>query len=440
MPNLTRIVFVVVVAILSIGAFAAIEPRADEFDPSAAPTLGVLYAAPAEQVETLALASGETLSGVLERARVTGGDLTTLMVGLREHMNPRRVRAGTEITVRRWHADHALRAVDVRVNADTTVRLTRNEVAWESSVVVTPIVIDTVMLAGEIAAGRSLYEAVMLDERATVPVKDRRQLVYSLAEVFEFKLDFSREIQPGDSYRVVYERDVRPDGSARAQRVLAAEIVNQDRPYTAVLFERGDGRSDYYDEKGGSLRRGFTRYPIEFARITSHFNLRRKHPVLGTTRAHVGTDIGAPTGTPVRSTSDGTVTFAGRQGGYGNMIIVRHANGYTTRYAHLSRFAAGMRAGKKVALKETIGYVGQTGLATGPHLHYELRKNGRPVNAAREKLPDAPPLEKKHMAAFSEVAKQRMALLDHANAPRYATRPVVERTPTAAPVAAAGGT
>src|SRR5690606_25861737 len=131
----------------------------------------------------------------------------------------------------------------------------------------------------------------------------------------------------------------------------------------------------YYDEKGGSLRRGFTRYPIEFARVTSRFNPNRKHPVLGVNRAHLGTDIGARTGTPVRSTADGTVTFAGKQGGYGNMVIVRHANGYTTRYAHLSRFAAGMRAGRKVALKETIGYVGQTGLATGPHLHYELRKN-----------------------------------------------------------------
>src|SRR5690606_24568106 len=128
---------------------------------------------------------------------------------------------------------------------------------------------------------------------------DRRKLVYSMAEVFEFKLDFTSEIQPGDAYRVAYERDTRPDGSARAQRVLAAEIVNQGRAYTAILFEPEDGSPQYYDEKGGSLRRGFTRYPIEFARVTSRFNPNRKHPVLGVNRAHLGTDIGARTGTPV---------------------------------------------------------------------------------------------------------------------------------------------
>lgn len=439
MPNLTRIVFVVVVAIFSIGAFATVEPRPRDVDPAAAPTLGVLYAAPAEQIETHALGSGQTLSGVLEQARLSGGELNTLMLGLREHLNPRRVRAGTEITVRRWNSNDLVRAVEVRVNADTTVRLVRQDVNWQSDVVVTPTVLDTVYLAGEIAAGRSLYEAVMLDPGSTVPVSDRRKLVYSLAEVFEFKLDFSSEIQPGDAYRVAYERETRPDGSAREQRVLAAEIVNQGRSYTAILFEPADGTPQYYDEKGGSLRRGFTRYPIEFARITSHFNLNRKHPVLGVNRAHVGTDIGAPTGTPVRSTADGTVTFAGRQGGYGNMVIIRHANGYTTRYAHLSRFAPGMRSGKKVTLKETIGYVGMTGLATGPHLHYELRKNGQPVNAAKEKLPDAPPLAAKYRTAFSALSQQRMGMLDRADAGRYASLPVIERSASPSSRAAADG-
>ena len=439
MPNLTRIVFVVVVAISSISAFATVEPRPGTVDPAAAPTLGVLYAAPAEQIQTLALGSGQTLSGVLEQARVTGADLNTLMLGLRDHLNPRRIRTGTEITVRRWNSTDQVRAVEVRVNADTTVRLVRQAVSWDSDIVVTPTVVDTVYMAGEIMAGRSLYEAVMLDPSSTVPVSDRRKLVYSLAEVFEFKLDFTSEIQPGDAYRVAYERESRPDGSSRAQRVLAVEIVSKGRPYTAILFDPADGSSQYYDAQGGSLRRGFTRYPIEFARVTSRFNPNRKHPVLGVNRAHLGTDIGARTGTPVRSTADGTVTFAGRQGGYGNMVIVRHANGYTTRYAHLSRFAAGMRSGRKVTLKETIGYVGQTGLATGPHLHYELRKNGRPVDAQKEKLPDAPPLASKYRTAFAALAEERMGMLDRAQAVRYASRPAVEASGAAPARTAAEG-
>jgi murein DD-endopeptidase MepM/ murein hydrolase activator NlpD len=421
MTNLYRVGFVTVVAVLSIGAFATIQPGVEDVDPSAAPTLGVLYAAPAERIETHPIQSGETLSGVLEQSRITGTELTTLMLGLREHLNPRRVRAGTEITVRRWNTNEGIRSVEVRLNADTTVRAMRDEVSWQSQVVVTPVDLDTVYTSGEISEGRSLYEAVLLDEASTVPAADRTNLVYTLAEVFEFKLDFTREIQPGDEYRLMYERESRPDGSARSLRILAAELTNDGKPFTAVLFELPGDRTTYYDEKGGSLRRGFTRYPIEFARVTSNFNRKRFHPVLGIYRAHLGTDIGARTGTPVRSTAEGTVTFAGRDGGYGNVVVVRHANGYSTRYAHLSRFASGVRSGKKVALKQTIGYVGATGLATGPHLHYELRKNGRPVDAMREKLPDAPPLEAKYRSRFLSVAEERMALLDQAGLARYAS-------------------
>jgi murein DD-endopeptidase MepM/ murein hydrolase activator NlpD len=373
------------------------------------------------------MSAGETLTGVLAAARITGEEMTDLLLGLRAHLNPRRLNAGTEITVRRWNHGAAMRAVEVRVNADTTVRLTREELGWDSDVVVTPIVLDTLYSAGRIEAGRTLYEAMVMDNASEVPVKDRTDLVYRLAEVFEFKLDFTREIQPGDSYRLAYEREARPDGSARARRILAAEILSSGKRYTAVLFDVPGAGPQYYDAEGGSLRKGFTRYPIDFARVTSSFSRNRRHPVLGVSRAHLGTDIGASSGTPVRATADGTVTFAGRQGGYGNMIIVRHANGYTTRYAHLRGFARGIRSGARVSLKQTIGYVGMTGLTTGPHLHYELRRNGQPIDAVRAKLPDAPPLEGKHRKAFVAAAERRLQLLDRAHGPRYAvrTQPVV---------------
>ena len=423
MPNLSRIVAVFVIALCSIGAFAVMEPRVADVDPARAPELGVLYAAPAERVETHQLARGETLTGVLAQSRITGPDMAELLLGLREHLNPRRLAAGVEITVRRWHSTDSMRAVEVRLNADTTVRLRRAESGWNSDVVVTPTVLDTVYAAGTIAAGRTLYETIVLDETSLVPPTDRTDLVMSLADIYEYKLDFTREIQPGDSYRFVYEREARPDGSARARRILAAELVSKDRPYTAVLFSGVEGTNSYYDAKGGSMRQGFSRYPVDFRRITSRFNPRRYHPVLGIYRAHMGTDFGVSTGTPVKATGDGTVIFVGRDGGYGNAIVLRHHGGYTTRYAHLSRFAKGLRVGKRVGLKEVIGYSGATGLVSGPHLHYELRLNGRAIDGQTAKLPGAPPLPAAQKAAFLAQAKVRLEVLERGQVPQYAVEP-----------------
>ncbi|HSJ14742.1 MAG TPA: peptidoglycan DD-metalloendopeptidase family protein [Longimicrobiales bacterium] len=430
MPNRYRIVVVFVIAVFSIGAFAAIEPRVADVDPDRAPELGVLYAAPAERVETRQLAAGETLTGVLAQSRVTGAELAELLQGLREHLNPRRLAAGAEITVRRWNASDSMRAVEVRLNADTTVRLQRADSGWSSDIVVTPTVFDTVHAAGTIEAGRTLYESIVLDQQSLVPPADRTDLVMSLADIYEYKLDFTREIQPGDSYRFVYEREARPDGSARSRRILAAEVVSKDRPFTAVWFNGVEGGSAYYDAQGRSMRQGFSRYPVDFRRITSRFNPNRYHPVLGIYRAHLGTDFGVPTGTPVKATGDGTVVFAGRDGGYGNVIVLRHHGGYTTRYAHLSRFAPGIRVGRKVALKELIGYSGATGLATGPHLHYELRLNGRAIDGQTAKLPGAPPLPAKLKMAFDSQAQVRLEILERGARPRYAARPT---SPSPAP-------
>jgi len=420
MTNLRTYLFIAVVAAVTVVALTIVEPRLQSAGPGHAPTLGVIYAAPAEQVETHSLAAGETLTEVLASAHIKGPEMTDMLLGLREHLNPRRLNAGTEITVRRWTGTDATRAVEVRLNADSTVRLTRRPIGWGSDVLVTPVLLDTVYTAGRIDAGRTLYEAMLTDETSSVPMADRTALVVQLAEVFEFKLDFTREIQPGDTYRLMYEREARPDGTARAKRILAAEIVSAGKQYTGILYDVPGTGPGYYDLQGGSLRKGFTRYPIEFVRITSRFSLNRRHPILGTTRAHLGTDIGAPSGTPVRATADGTVTFSGWNGGYGNLIIVRHANGYTTRYGHLRAFAKGIRAGTRVALHQTIGFVGMTGLATGPHLHYELRKNGQPIDPQRAKLPDTPPLDARYRTAFLEVASQRLQLLNRNYGPQYA--------------------
>ena len=419
MANVYRVLALLLVVGLSVGGFAVWRPREQPVDPRMAPSLEPFYANPVEKTETHILGSGEALSRLLARAALTSEEMSAVLLGLREHVNPRYLTAGDEVTVRRWTHDNSPRTIEIRVNADTTVRLMREGLGWASSLQLTPVKVDTVYAAGMIDAGRTLYEAMVYDEESNLPPEERVKLVYALAEIYEYKLDFTREIQPGDSYRLVYEREARPDGTARDRRILVAEIVNQGHLFSAVWFHPNDEVRGYYDKEGRPLRAGFSRYPVDFPRITSNFSSNRYHPILGVNRAHLGTDFGARTGTPVKSTADGTVTFAGRSGGYGNMIRIRHMNGYETRYAHLSRFAKGVRSGAKVTQKQLIGHVGATGLATAPHLHYELRQNGRAINLRTARLPDAPPLGKKYLGGFKELSDVRLSLLEDATR-RYA--------------------
>ncbi len=404
-----RAVLLIVVSILSWGLVSFFEPAESVGD---APVLAAFYAAPAERVETHVLKRGETLSHLLDRASITGGELSNLLLALREHRSPRQLQEGLEVTIRRWFSSGAPRLVEVRLNADSTVRLrSEPEAGWRSDVIVTPTVVDTVFVRGQIGSGSSLYHAVLEDDELGLPPAERIAMVSELAEVYVFRLDFSRDIQPGDRFRLAYEREARPDGTARRRRILIAELENRGRLYPALYFSNGE-IGGYYDNTGASLRTAFRRYPVDYVRITSAFAWRRYHPVLGVYRGHLGTDFGAPTGTRILAAGDGTVSFVGRRGGYGNVVELRHPGGYTTLYAHMSRFASGMRAGRGVKQGEVIGYVGSTGLATGPHVHYELRKNGQPLDARTAKLPPgAPPIAAALRGAFEEVLAERQELL-----------------------------
>jgi murein DD-endopeptidase MepM/ murein hydrolase activator NlpD len=413
MANPYRALPLIVVGTLSLGAMSLREPR--ELVPvrDEAPLLDAFYASPVERVETHVLRRGETLSGVLARSEITGMEISNLLLALREYSNPRRLVAGAEVTIRHWVRDGSPRAVELRLNADSTVRLDRRPVGWESSIAVTPTVVDTGYVGGRIAEGQSLFHALVKDESLDLPYSERTALVYALAEIFEYQLDFQNDIRAGDTYRVAYEREVRPDGTARSRRILVAEFENRGRSFSAVLYAPRGETFGYYDFKGESVRRGFRRYPVDF-RVTSSFSSRRFHPILGVHRAHLGTDFGAPSGTPVKATADGTVVSASHDGGYGNMVTLRHHGGYTTRYAHLSRFATGIRPGRPVQEGQVIGYVGATGLATGPHLHYELRKDGKPLDPIRATLPGAPPVPKQLLPEFHGLRDQRVALLERA--------------------------
>ncbi|HEY0672675.1 MAG TPA: M23 family metallopeptidase [Longimicrobiales bacterium] len=398
---------------VSIGAMSVLQPRMPVAQPDQATNLQPIFVPPLEKTETHVIKRGETLSGVLTQAAVVGAELADVLLTAREHLNPRRITQGAEITVRRLATTGETRRIEMRLNADTTVVVARSEVGWNSTVELTPVTVDTVYVAGRIDAGTTLYESLVLDETINLPAAERVQLASELGSIYAYTIDFSREIQPGDSYQIAYEREARPDGTARSRRILIGEVVNQGKSYSAIYFKRGS-EDGYYGADGKSLRLSFRRNPLDFMRVTSTFAAKRYHPILGIYRAHLGTDYGAAHGTPVYAVADGTVAMAGRDRGYGNVVTLRHHSGYSSRYAHLSRFSSKVRAGARVKQNDVIGYVGQTGLATGPHLHYELRLNGRAVNSRTVKLPGAPPIPKAYREEFKQVAAERIALLERA--------------------------
>lgn len=231
-----------------------------------------------------------------------------------------------------------------------------------------------------------------------------------IADIFSTDIDFHKDLRKGDRFTVVYEGFYHLGELVRTGRVLAAEFINQGKAYQAVYFQNSEGQGGYYTPEGKNIRKAFLRSPLEFSRISSGFTTARFHPVLQRWRAHRGIDYAAPTGTRVKATSDGVVEFVGRhQGGYGNLVVLRHQSKYTTWYGHLSGFAKGLRKGSRVSQGEVIGYVGATGLATGPHLHYEFRINDVHQNPLRVVMPSAPPITPELRASFEAVA-QPMAL------------------------------
>lgn len=239
-----------------------------------------------------------------------------------------------------------------------------------------------------------------------------------ITDIFSTQIDFRDDLRRGDTFSIVFTVNYRNGEPVAAGKLLAAEFMNAGTLHRVVLFRDPFGREAYYTPEGASLKKGFLRSPLEFSRVTSSFSNSRKHPIFGFHRAHTGVDFGAPTGTRVKATSDAVVAFAGRKGGYGNLVILRHNNGYETYYAHLNGFASGLRTGKSVEQGQLIGYVGSTGASTGAHLHYEIRIAGTPYNPMALKLPGAAPLTAGMKSAFLQQTAswtQRLALLRGTN-------------------------
>ena len=251
----------------------------------------------------------------------------------------------------------------------------------------------------------SLY---MAGKRAGMP----SNLTMEMANIFGWDIDFALDIQKGDSFKVMYEEQFLNGKKIGVGKVIAAEFTNGGKTFKAVRYTDKTGNSAYYTPDGRGMHKAFLRTPIEFARISSHFNLARKHPVLHIIRAHKGTDYAAARGTPIRATGNGKVSFAGRKGGYGNTVIIQHGQGIQTLYGHMNAFAKGMRNGARVSQGDVIGYVGSTGLASGPHLHYEFHVNGQVRNPVTVPLPKSIGIEKTELARFNETTRPLIAKLD----------------------------
>lgn len=237
-------------------------------------------------------------------------------------------------------------------------------------------------------------------------------VLMDMTRLLGWDIDFSRDLRPGDSFAVIYEEHERDGRKLASGPILAVEFTNRGRTYRAFRYTTAAGETDYYTERGAPLRGQFSRNPVDAARISSRFSLRRWHPVLHRFRAHKGVDYAAPTGTPVRATADGKVIHKGRKGGYGRTVILKHGKRYTTLYAHLSRYARGLKVGGRVRQGEIIGYVGRSGLATGPHLHYEFRVDGKHKDPLKVAVRRADPLPRTELARFRARIEPLVAQLD----------------------------
>ncbi len=240
------------------------------------------------------------------------------------------------------------------------------------------------------------------------------KVIMQLVDIFAWDIDFALNIKTGDQITVLYEKLFIDDHNIDTGNIIAVEFINQGKSHTAVRYEDSDGNSGYYSPEGKPMQKAFLRTPVDFARISSHFNLKRKHPVLNRIRAHKGVDYAAKTGTPVKSTANGKVIFKGWKGGYGRVIMLQHAKNYSTVYAHLSKFKSHLHKGDTVSQGDVIGYVGKSGLASGPHLHYELRINGIHKNPLKVRLPETKTLDENLMADFK--LKTQPLLLELNNA------------------------
>lgn len=346
---------------------------------------------------------GDTIAAILNRLDVSNQDSTDFLQAARGSRAMRQLKPGKTVyaqttadgellTLRYFFGNEELFLME---KTDDVFKMTEQSIELDTQIHMKSGVINS-----------SLFAAT---DNAGIP----NNIAMQLTEIFASGIDFYRDLRQGDRFTVVYETFSNDNGKrAKTGRVLAVEFINKGKSHQAIYFKASNGADGYYTPEGESLRKAFLLSPLTFSRVSSGFTNARFHPILKEWRAHRGIDYAAPTGTPVRATANGIISFSGSQKGYGNLVVLKHNGKYESAYGHLSRFASGMGKGKRVNQGDVIGYVGSTGMATGPHLHYELRVDGVQRDPTKVVLPTAPPIAKRDLNTFQKETHSLIARLN----------------------------
>ncbi len=345
--------------------------------------------------------TGENFMAALQKFGLSAGEAASASAAAQRAFNLRQVRAGNTITVGR-SVEGTLREIDYKIDSDRMLKIVPEDGRFTALIEGIPSKMEVAAVTGRV--DDSLFNAVE-------DAGESAELAMRLAQIFGYDLDFYTEPRQGDTFRMILEKKKYADGqTAGYGRILAAEYENAGKKYQALLFHDPEGRPGYYSGDGKSLQKAFLRSPLKFgALVTSHFSRARFHPILKTYRPHMGTDYGAPVGTPVQTIGSGRVIFAGRKGGEGNIVQIAHSNSYETMYLHLSRMF--VRTGEHVEIGKTIGLVGSTGLSTGPHLDFRILQKGQYKNFEKLGLPPSDPVSKRNLPEFNAVREKWLPAL-----------------------------
>ncbi|MDX1500023.1 MAG: peptidoglycan DD-metalloendopeptidase family protein [Woeseiaceae bacterium] len=391
-------------------------PVAAPVEPVISPIPLVLLPEPEFDTLTLTIRSGDTLDKLFRQHQLDLGHLAMIARLDEAGRQFRRIKPGDVFEIE--HDEGRLVSMYTALSLTEALKVERDGDAFRASYVERPIDVRRRQAHGVIET--SLFESA-----AAAGLSDK--VIMNVAGIFAWDVDFVLDIRKGDQYYLMYE-EIWQDGEFVTDgEIIAAEFVNDGRTYQAIRFVDDSGRADYFTPDGLSVRKAFIRAPVDFTRISSNFNPRRRHPILNTIRAHRGVDYAAPRGTPIKAAGDGKVIFRGVKGGYGNAVILQHGGNITTLYAHMSKFASQARVGARVRQGQTIGYVGSSGLATASHLHYEYRVNGVHRNPRTVELPKADPIGSEYRERFLATAQPILEELERFKTTKLATIALADR-------------
>ncbi|MCF6762758.1 peptidoglycan DD-metalloendopeptidase family protein [Pseudomonas fragi] len=384
--------------------FAQIEQQ----DSAPVETAKVEAPAPAAPTHREVIVSkGDTLSTLFQKVGLPATSVHEVLASDKQAKQFSQLKHGQKLEFEMSPDGLQLNKLHSQVSDLETITLNKNAKGYTFRRVTTQPTMRSAYAHGVISSSLSVS-----GQRAGLP----HSTTMDMAKVFGYDIDFAQDIRPGDQFELIYEQKVINGKTVGTGNILSARFTNRGKTFTAVRYTNKQGISNYYTADGNSMRKAFIRTPVDFARISSRFSSGRKHPILNKIRAHKGVDYAAPRGTPIKATGDGKVLLAGRRGGYGNTVIIQHGNTYRTLYGHMQGFAKGVKTGGSVKQGQVIGYIGTTGLSTGPHLHYEFQVNGVHVDPLGQKLPMADPIAKAERTRFLQQSQPLMARMNQEKA------------------------